>query len=429
MSHLIVTTAQGQLEGKLSADGACRLFLGVPYAEPPVGDLRFRRPQPKKAWRGVRCAKSFPPRAFQADMSTDPFYGKEFYSGDLPPMSEDCLYLNIWTPAEPCEEKLPVLFWIHGGALMHGFSSESEFDGEGFARKGVILVTINYRVGALGFFTHPVLEAEDPDGISGNYGHFDQIAALQWVHDNISQFGGDPERITVAGQSAGCMSTQSLISSPLTEGLIHGAILQSGGGIPGFSSDYRKEDVTAVSQKLMELLGVSTAQELRALPAESIAYGAYELMENGLCWVTHVDGYFLKDTATALAEKGEIHHIPYMIGSTKDEMGESTHHLLRDSAVRFAQALEKQGMGPVYLYQFDRELPGDDAKAFHSCELWYEFETMNRCWRPFEELDFKLSAEFSGSIAAFVKTGSPESEGLPAWHPYTSEDPSIRVFQ
>lgn len=430
MNDMRVRVREGELEGMPSRDGSCRLFRGVPYAEPPVGELRFRRPQPKKPWVGVRCAKSFPPRAFQGDMSRDPFYGKEFYSGDLPPMSEDCLYLNIWAPRAGDGEKLPVLFWIHGGAFLHGFSCESEFDGEGFARKGVILVTVNYRVGALGFFTHESLDRENPEGLSGNYGIFDQIAALSWVRENIGSFGGDPERITVAGQSAGCMSVQCLVSSRLTEGLIHGAILQSGGGIPGFATDYKKSDVLYASRRLMELLKAESIEELRALPAESIALGAYQVMGRDLCWLPHVDGYLLEDTVQALAESGRVHPIPYLIGSAKDEMGATAeHHLLRESAVRFALALEGRGLGPVYVYQFDRELPGDDAKAFHSCELWYEFETMDRCWRPFEPRDFALSREFSGSFAQFVRTGSPEGEGLPSWKPYTSSNPAPRVFE
>ena len=426
MSELVIKTVSGLVEGALSKDSKCRIFRGVPYAEPPVGELRFRRPVAKKPWFGVKTTKSIPPKCYQADATKGDFYPKEFYSGEIPPLSEDSLYLNIWTPAAIGDEKLPVLMWIHGGAYMHGSGSEVEFDGEGFAKKGVILVTINYRVGALGFFTHPELEKENEEGISGNYGFWDQIFALKWIYENIENFGGDKNKITVAGQSAGCMSTQTLISTEETKGLIAGAVLQSGGGVPGLARDYSKVRQTEVSLKLMEILGVSTIDELRQLSPESICNAGYAVNEHfgDLCWMPNVDGYLLKDTVANLAIDGKIHDIPYIIGSTKNDIGVSDKgDLLVESAIKFALVRNEQSDKKVWLYHFDRDLPGDNAGAFHSCELWYEFETMQRCWRPFEEHDYEISRELSTQWADFVKQGDP------GWKNYTAEEPYVKIYK
>ena len=226
----IITTQQGAVQGALSQDQQTVIFRGVPYAQPPVGALRFRRPQEHAPWEGVRDCTAFGPRCPQADLASMDFYGKEFYRGLPDNESEDCLYLNIWTPASAtAQSRLPVLFWIHGGAFLHGCGSEKEFDGEGFAKKGVILVTINYRVNAFGFFAHPALEEETEEGVSGNYGIFDQIFALDWVQQNIAAFGGDPDAITLAGQSAGCMSVQTILSSPLARGMARGPSCKAAG--------------------------------------------------------------------------------------------------------------------------------------------------------------------------------------------------------
>ena len=420
---LVVKTKQGLVEGDSCAEGKVRVFKGVPYAEPPIGKLRFARPQTKKSWIGVRPCKSFGPQAWQTDKTKGELYPKEFYSVEMPPMSEDCLYLNIWTPAE-VTEKLPVLMWIHGGAYMHGYGSEATMDGENFAKKGVILVTINYRVGALGFFAHDDLEKENAEGVSGNYGYQDQIFALRWIHENIEAFGGDPNRVTLAGQSAGCMSVQTIISSETTKGLVNGAILQSGGGIPGFASDYLLEKQKKVSLDLMEVVGAKSIEELREMSPENICNAGYVVNEQnkGLCWTPNVDGYLLKDTVVNLATNGKIHDIPYMIGSTKDEMGGGTAELLEESAKNFALSREKLGKPPVYVYHFEHDLPGSDDGAFHSSELWYEFGTLDRCWRPMTEDDYKLSDELSSHWANFVKSLNPNGEGVSEWKPYTEND-------
>ncbi|MDO4459541.1 MAG: carboxylesterase family protein [Clostridia bacterium] len=428
--ELVIRTAQGLIEGDVSKDGKTRIFKGVPYAEPPVGKLRFARSVPKKPWIGVRTCKSFGPQAFQADKTKGDLYPKEFYSVEMPPMSEDCLYLNIWTPAE-VNEKLPVLIYIHGGAYMHGYGSEATMDGEGMAKKNVIMVTINYRVGALGFFAHDELEKENAEGISGNYGYWDQINALKWVYENIEAFGGDKERITISGQSAGCMSVQTLVSTDVTRGLIHGAILQSGGGIPGFARDYSLEHQKQVSLELMELLGAKNIEDLRNMSPENICYGAYEIngKHEGLMWMPNVDGYLLKDTVMNLALDGKIHDIPYIIGSTKDEMGNGTAELLVESARKFALNQEKLGKPPVYVYHFEHDLPGSDDGAFHSCELWYEFETLDRCWRPMTEHDYEISEEMSTQFANYVKKGNPNSDDVSEWKPFTETDNFVMAYK
>ena len=420
----IVRVREGQLEGCRSADQKSIIFKGVPYAEPPVGALRWKRPQPKTPWTGVRPAVEFSAKAHQADLTREGFYAKEFYTDEKIERSEDCLYLNIWTPADAQPgDKLPVFFWVHGGAFLHGCGAEKEFDGEQFARNGVILVTINYRVGALGFFAHPDLAAENPEGLSGNYGIYDQIAALTWCRQNIASFGGDPDNITAAGQSAGCMSVQILISSPLTKGMIRRAILQSGGGLNGLNRDFSQAAREAVSKKLMEALGASTIEEMRAIPGEKIAEAQYTIRaEDGLCWTPVVDGVLLTAPVDDVARAGGAHAIDYMIGSTGDDIGADMRRL-EYSAVYWAKNQLALGRRPAYLYFFDRKLPGDDAGAFHSAELWYEFHTLDRAWRPWEPCDRALEKAVSTYWANFARCGDPNGAGLPHWRPYTADAP------
>lgn len=424
----IVQTAQGPVQGHPSTDNQTLIFKGVPYAQPPVGPLRFCRPQAHEPWQAVRDCREFGPSCPQADLSAMDFYSKEFYDGPLPPLNEDCLYLNIWTPADAVPNaKLPVLFWIHGGAFMHGSGSEKEFDGEGFAKKGVILVTVNYRVNVFGFFAHPQLEKENAEGASGNYGILDQIFALRWVRDNIARFGGDPEKITVFGQSAGCMSVQAIISSPLSKGLLRGAILQSGGGLRSFHTTPAKERAWAQGRKLMEHLGVETIEELRQVPAEKLRDAAYASNAEGLGWAPHQDGWLLPASTDEQAESGAVHDIAYMIGSLGDDIGGGT--LLQEAGARWCENQLRLGRAPSYLYLFNRKLPGDDAGAFHSGELWYIFETMDRCWRPWEDRDRELSRVLSQYWANFAKNLDPNGEGLPVWKPYTQASPAAAKWE
>lgn len=285
-------------------------------------------PEEPECWEGVYEADHFGCVCPQTEHEPDSFYGKEFY---LDPefgmkQSEDCLYLNIWTPANTVDEKLPVAFWIHGGAFMHGFSHESEFDGAAYCERGVILVTINYRLGAFGFLAHPWLSEESGVGRSGNYAILDQIAALKWVKENIAAFGGDPENITVFGQSAGCMSVQTLISSPLTENWISKAIFQSAGGYDtGLNRDMLLSEAEMIGQEFVELSGAKSLEELRAIPAEKIV----ELQEEFdrvnpsrmLSFVPNIDNHLLTCGYNDAVTEGKIKDIPYMLGSTADDIG------------------------------------------------------------------------------------------------------------
>ncbi len=424
----IVKTKQGAVEGLRSEDGKTLIFRGVPYAQPPVGDLRFRRPQEHAPWESALSCKEFSCRCPQADLTKMDFYSREFYDAMVPPCSEDCLYLNIWTPAD-CkpDSGLPVLFWIHGGAFMHGCGSEKEFDGEGFAKKGVILVTVNYRVNAFGFFAHSELERETAEGVSGNYGILDQIFALRWVRENIAAFGGDPEKVTIFGQSAGCMSVQTIISSPLSKGMMRGAILQSGGGLRAVHEAPEKERLWDISGKLMKYLHTETIDQLRQVPANALMEAAYAVNGEGLGWRPHKDGWLLPAPTDQQAESGKIHDIAYMIGSTGNDIGGGK-ELLQESGARFCENQLKLGRAPAYFYFFDRRLPGDDAGAFHSSELWYVFETLPRCWRPWEDCDRELARTMSAYWANFAKTGDPNGDALPRWEPYTAESHAVMVL-
>ncbi len=231
---------------------------------------------------------------------------------------------------------------------------------------------------------------------------------------------GDPGNITVFGQSAGCMSVQSIISSPLSRGMLRGAILQSGGGLRAVFETPNKEQLWDISEKLMEHLQVKTIKDLREVPANTLMEAAYAVNGEGLGWTPHQDGWLLPTSTDALAEAGKIHDISYMIGSTGDDIGGDT--LLQESGARFCENQLKLGRTPAYFYFFDRKLPGDNAGAFHSSELWYVFETYPRCWRPWEECDRELSRVMSAYWANFVKTGDPNGGSLPCWKPYTTEN-------
>ena len=439
----MVKTRLGMIQGQ-EQDG-CMTFFGVPYAQPPVGELRWKAPQPLQPWEGVRKADTYPHRSMQTKPREVGFYDKEFRDDPryIPEPSEDCLYLNIWTPKHVEGRKLPVAFWIHGGAFMGGSGIEKEFDGIAYAKRDVILVTVNYRLGVFGFLAHPWLSEENENHVSGNYGILDQIAALTWVYENIAAFGGDPENITVFGQSAGAMSTQTLISSPLTGNMIRKAIFQSGGGYrQGLNrDDLTLETLETYGTELTRLAGVENLSQLRAFSTQAIMELVPQFMQavfpksKGLFLVPAIDGYVMPVNYTQAIETEAIKDIPYLLGCTKDDILTTPEQIaagelspLQNGCRAFAEIRSRQGRKPVYVYDFVRELPGDDAGAFHSSELWYTFGTLDRAWRPFTEADYALSKSMLSAWTDFMRTGNPEGDGKMEWPAYTKDRPFVKVF-
>ncbi len=445
--NLEICTDKGIVEG-VQMDGYA-VFRGIPFAKPPVGELRWKAPQDMNAWEGVYKADNFaricPQRPAR---EPNPFY-KEFYANPeyQREMNEDCLYLNIWVPSEAKREKLPVAIYIHGGGFGGGYSSEMEFDGEGFARRNVIFVSIAYRLGIFGFLAHPWLTAENERHISGNYGILDQIAALNWVYRNIEAFGGDRDNITVFGQSAGCMSTQVLISSGLTDGKIAKAIFQSGLSCEDellAVPTLREEE--EYGQKIVEVTGAKNLDELRKMDAETLM-SAKDIFDQE-CWskaedgagalriVPNVDGYVLKENVRDAYRRGNFKKIPYMEGVVTEDLGTKEEDrkkrvpgMLLQECERWAEKQQETGGKPSYVYWFDRTLPGDNLPAWHSLELWYVMGTLDRAWRPWEKHDYELAEEVQNCWANFMRTGDPCGSNTGEWRPYTKEDPFVRKFE
>ena len=417
----VLSVAGGQIQGVLTDSSQVMVYKGIPYAAAPVGALRWQAPQPVTPWEGVKVCDTFGPIAWQPGNAPGTFYGDEFYWEGTPEQSEDCLYLNVWAPAGSVGKpgaKLPVAMWIHGGAYMNGYGYEVTMDGDAWARRGVILVTINYRLGTLGFLSHPALTAEQ--GQSGNYGTMDQIAAMQWIHDNIAQFGGDPANITILGQSAGAMSVKTLLISPLSRNLVAGAIIQSGGGIglKGLSPDNAIPQSTydALGKDVMDNAGLTSLEAMRTAPAEEV----YKISG----WFSpHNDGKVLLEDFDHALYDGSMAPVPVMIGYNKDDMG----MLAGESVDRFCAVRDSLGF-PVYEYEFLRELPSDEAHpasnagAFHSAELWFMFGTLKNSWRPFTAADYALSARMLDAWTSFCKTKNP------GWDAYKHDKPFKKAF-
>ena len=305
-----VKTANGVVETTASAKDGVRSFKGIPFAQPPVGDLRWREPQPVKNWTGVKSADQFGPRCMQR---TGP-QADYWFRGNG--MSEDCLYLNVWTPAKSAKAKLPVLVYIFGGGFQNGDGSEPRYDGEDMARKGMVAVAVNYRTNIFGFFAHPELTKESPHHAAGNYGLLDQVAALQWVQKNIAAFGGDPKRVTIAGESAGSISVSALMASPLSRDLIAQAIGESGAMIASLPP----QPLAAAEQngeKFGAAVGATSLAALRAMSAEQIQESLPKAQ--GIRFGTTLDGYLLPKSVSDIYEAGEQAKIPLLAGSNTQE--------------------------------------------------------------------------------------------------------------
>ena len=325
---------------------------------------------------------------------------------------------------------------------MSGYGSEQEFDGAAYAKRGVILVTINYRLNVYGFLAHPWLDEESGRGISGNYGILDQIAALQWVSDHIAAFGGDPDNITIFGQSAGAMSVQTLLSSELTGNKIAKAILQSGGSYRvGVHRDMPLREAEEYGERFVELIGAKDLAGLRAMSTQELEKPLGQMMAEaftsgkGLFFVPNIDGHVLKQGYNATIEEKKLKHIPYLLGSTKNDIMVTKEQLaagekgtLYEGCMAFSHKMEELWAEPSHVYYFSRQMPGDEEGAFHSAELWYVFGTVKRCWRPLTEADVQLSERMLDYWTNFMKKGDPNGDGLPQWRECSVADPFVMEF-
>ncbi|WP_336765333.1 carboxylesterase/lipase family protein [Paenibacillus sp. USHLN196] len=477
----MVTVEHGQVQGLPAADPRITSFKGIPFAAPPVGENRWRAPQPQSNWEGVLQAFDFAPISMQAPTVIDDnnIYTREWAVDPDLPMDEDCLYLNVWTPAKRTDEKLPVFVWYFGGGLQVGHTAEMEFDGERIARRGIVVVTINYRLNAFGFLCHPEISAESPHA-PANFGHLDQQAGTQWVKRNIAAFGGDPDQITIGGQSAGGGSVLSQMTSPQNKGLFQRAVIMSGMAtelypevhVPSVRSTLRDAEQAGV--EFFQFLGVSSLAEARQLDA---GYLRDKALEYKGFWGTIIDEQFCAGDPFTRFIQQERESIPVMLGHTSSEFwtrpaatnleglkqmatelfGEDAsdflqlceantgqiEHALQQASVRMIQhaillAIRANSAHPskrpLYYYNFDAEIPGwDQPGTFHSVDLWFFFETLAKCWRPFEGKHYDLARQMCNYVSNFIATGDPngsDSNGktMPHWIPCTTEQPYLMEF-
>jgi para-nitrobenzyl esterase len=474
---------QGLLAGANGDSADVRVYRGVPFAAPPVGDLRWKAPQPPAAWQGVRQATEFSSACWQTQYSS----ASAIYQAPLPKLSEDCLYLNIWTPAKAAKDKLPVMVWIHGGAFTRGSGSSHSYNGEILARKGAVIVTINYRLGIFGFFAHPELSAESEHHASGNYALLDQIAALQWVQKNIAAFGGDPSRVTIFGESAGSWAVNALMASPVAKGLFQRAIGESGGTFSPMKTlaqaekDGEKLTASLASTSSADANGQSASTKdgagntLKALRAKS-AEELLKVADNEIAR-TIVDGWVLPQQIATIFSQGKQNDVPIIVGYNSDEgttlapqganmkammftMGvnqrygalaepmlkvypagsdeqavTSFYSAYRDQAFgwemrTWARMASKTGHQPAYLYYFSHRPPGPQSaklRAFHASEIAYVFGTF--VWPfPWEDVDRKLSDAMTSYWVNFATTGNPNGGSLTKWPAYNAKDDQSLEF-
>jgi para-nitrobenzyl esterase len=415
-----VTVDTGALEGDADSATGVVVFRGIPYAAPPVGSLRWRPPQPARRWTGVRPARQLGHNCMQGQ----PYSDIDPYVAGV---SEDCLYLNVWTQSLGTAAHRPVLVWIHGGGFFAGFGGEERHNGARLAQKGAVVVTLNYRLGPFGFLAHPALAAESPQHSAGNYGLLDQIAALQWVRRNVAQFGGDPSRVTIFGESAGGMSVGSLIASPLAKGLFARAILESGTGV-GIGIG-RRDSIQAASVQLAESLGVrglgaEAAKRLRAMNGDTLLAVALRGGAPGAPrFMPVVDGWVLPHPVDSTLLNGAANLVPVIVGSNRDEGDEWMGAPTRS----FARLVSARG-APTYVYMFSRV--GDDSVnqrrgAYHSAEITFVFGRSHPIVPSAGSAayDSTLAEAMSDYWVAFATSGDPNGAGggkWPPWPRYTS---------
>ena len=472
----IIAIEGGKMAGLVLGENKdVQAFKGIPYAKPPLGPLRWKPPQPVEAWKGIRLSYEYGPACPQPDIWKD-------MNIDFGTQSEDCLYLNVWTAAKSANEKRPVMMWIHGGGNISGASQTPSNDGEALARQGVVVVSINYRLGIFGYFAHPLLSKESLHKVSGNYGLLDQIAALKWIRKNIKAFGGDPGNVTIFGESAGAINVCYLMASPFAKGLFHRAIAESGNALGPRSSRHLREPWYAIEpmekqgERLAKDLGCSEAADplaaLRALSAEKLLEGSKATMgfTPGNTFGPVVDGWVLPDDIKAIFDVGRQNLVPLIVGSNADEgtifipkppfdnveayrgyvqktYGKFANDILtmypanEPSEIRkamcdtlgdsafvvgardFARAMNKAG-SKAYLYHYTMKWPGPAASfgAFHSAEMVFVFDTVklykNTRNVPFEEKHQSLANAMSAYWVQFAKTGNPNKKDLLKWPAY-----------
>jgi para-nitrobenzyl esterase len=468
-----VRTEAGSVEGSTSTDGKVQTFKGIPYAAPPVGALRWKEPQPVLNWQGVRKATEFGARCMQGNVFADMVFR------DAAP-SEDCLYLNVWTPKASPEAKLPVMVWIYGGGFQAGATSEPRQDGEHLAHKGVVVVSMNYRLGIFGFFSHPELTKESPHHASGNYGLEDQAAALQWVRKNIAAFGGDPENVTIFGESAGSFSVSALMASPISKTLLHRAIGESGAF---FGRTLTAKPLAQSEQdgvKFAQSMGADTLEKLRGMTAQQTLDAAFK-DKTAFHFGPNIDGYFFPESPSQIYAQGSEARVALLAGWNHDEgsyhtffgtdpptkdnyakkitqvFGEKASDVLKafpgesDEQVKSSADLlatanfigygtwkwmemqVKTGDSAVYRYEFDQAPPlapptagapasTEGPRAYHSAEIEFVFGMLDSKKLPWRPEDYGLSEQMGSYWTNFAKTGNPNGAGLPPWPQYGAKD-------
>lgn len=473
----VVRTENGLVKGIPAADPRYTAFKGIPFAASPVGENRWRAPQPCANWEGVRECYTFAPISVQdtPGLGTD-IYCREWHVDPEIPMDEDCLYLNVWTGAKSADEKLPVVVWFFGGGFQWGYPAEMEFDGERVARRGVVVVSVNYRLNVFGFMAHPELTSAQGDAPT-NFGLLDQQAGLKWVQRNIAAFGGDPTKVTIAGQSAGAGSVMAQVTCPANEGLFRGAIVQSGLiSSPYDSFGFGNEPLESAEkngEEFVKFLGCSSIDEARKIDAKTLLQKYNEFVPGLMLGGTNgphrmfpvADMKFCFGNSMKLFMEGKHVNVKVMAGNTGDEFpnmifaeneeeyrakagtifgadaetflsfpesqrkaGEKGYAPVNgiECAVKaVALTAEKQKDCPVYYYRFEPDIPGwDNPGTFHSVELWFFFETLAKCWRPFTGRHYDLARQMCDYWCNFIKNGDPngigtDGEQLPTWLPYT----------
>jgi len=469
LRHVQVRTADGVVEGVVSADDLVRTFKGIPFAAPPVGPLRWKPPQPPPPWSGVRPAVDYAARPMQGRIYDDMVFHD-------PGPSEDCLYLNLWMPEHPAPGKLPVMVWIYGGGMVAGSTSEPRQDGGNLSKLGVLVVSFGYRLGAFGFLALPELTRESEHQVSGNYGLLDMVAALRWVHDNIATFGGDPDNVTIFGESAGATGVCALMASPLARGLFQRGIGESGSV---FDTEDRFHSLARAEGEGVKFaqaaFGTTSLEALRRLPADQVLAAALKLPHE--YFGPDIDGWFMPTDGISIYAAGRQSQVPLLAGWNRDEavwrdflkgakptvanyaarardrfgaqadaflaaypaatdaevwrsaLDFSSDEVIAYPTWKWIELHRRTGGAPVYRYEFDQALPlppdappGTVPTAPHASEIEFVFRVLSSRHLPWRPEDYRVSDVMASYWTNFAKTGDPNGPGLPHWPVYRPDD-------